>query len=139
MSDARLSTLQKGRILEIQVPPTRMVRAADLRDWLLWLYDHFDPDLDTPENREIARLGPLLEELGRRSGAVDTSEQKFGRGIWLLSSFDWERGEIEFSHPTLLKYRLGSPDPEALIARLTTVTGIAESVPEVPPDPDYVV
>lgn len=125
--------------MENQVTPTRMVRAADLRDWLLWLCDHFDPNLDTPENREMARLGPLLEELGRRSGAVDTSELKFGRGACILSAFDWERGQIEFSHPLLLKYRLGSPDPEALIARLTTVTGIAESVPAAPRDPDYVV
>lgn len=124
--------------MENQVTPTRMVRAADLRDWLLWLCDHFVPDLDTPENREMARLGPLLEELGRRSGAVDTSELKFGRGACILSSFDWERGQIEFSHPLLLKYRLGSPDPEALIARLVMVTGIEESVPETPFEPDYV-
>ena len=125
--------------MENQVTPTRMVKASDLRDWLLWLCDHFDRDLDTPENREIARLGPLLEELGRRSGAVDTSEQKFGRGACILSSFDWERGQIDFSHPLLLKYRLGSPDPEALIARLVTVTGIKESIPEAPLEPDYVV
>lgn len=132
-------TFQKGRIMENQVTPTRMVRAADHRAWLLWLCDHYVPDLDTPENRELARLGPLLEELGRRSGAVDTSEQKFGRGACLLAVFDWEHGQIEFSHPILLKYRLGSPDPEALIARLVTVTGIAESVPEAPRDPEYVV
>jgi hypothetical protein len=115
-----------------------MVRAADLRDWLLWLCDRYDPELDTPENREIARLGPLLEELGRRSGAVDTSELKFGRGACILSSFDWEHGQIEFSHPLLLKYRLGSPDSEALIARLVTMTGIEESIPEAPVEPDYV-
>jgi hypothetical protein len=125
--------------MENQVTPTRMVKASDLRDWLLWLCDHYDQDLDTPENKEIARLGPLLEELGRRAGAVDTSERKFGRGACLLSAFDWERGQIEFSHPLLLKYRLGSPDPEALIARLATVTGIEESVPEAPCEPDYVV
>ena len=118
---------------------TRMVRASDLRDWLLWLCDRYDPNADTPENREIARLGPLLEEIGRRAGAIDTSPRKFGKGACLLEAFDWDHGEIEIAHPALLTYRLRSSDPEALIARLVEVTGIAESVPETPPEPDDVV
>ncbi len=118
---------------------TRMVRASDLRDWLLWLCDHFDPAADTPENQEIARLGPLLEEIGQRAGAIDTTPRKFGRGVCLLESFDWEHGEVEFAHPALLTYRLRTSDPDVLIARLVAVTGIPESVPEAPLEPDYIV
>lgn len=125
--------------MENQATPTRMVKASNLRDWLLWLCDHYEQDAETPENREIARLGPLLEEIGRRAGAIDTSSRKFGQGACLLAEFDWEDGEIEFSHPALLTNRLRSSDAEALIARLAAVTGIPESIREAPPDPEYVV
>lgn len=124
----------------------RMVTAASVRDWLLWLGEHFDRDRDTPENREIRRLGRLLEELGRRAGAIEPNvavhgaadDETLAVGACLLASFDWERGKIEFAQPQLLTNRLGSPDPEALIARLVAVTGIPEQSPPVPPDPEYV-
>jgi hypothetical protein len=114
---------------------SRMVTAASLCAWLLWLSEHYDPHQDTPENRELRRLGLILEQLGQDAGAIDTSGEKFGAGACLLESFDWERGQIDFQQPRLLTNRLGSPDPEALIARLVAVTGIPE---QVPPEPDYV-
>ena len=118
---------------------TRMVKAVDVRDWLLWLSEHYDPHQDTPENTEIRRLGRTLEALGRLVGAIDTTVTNAGVGSCLLSAFDWEHGEIEFFRPHLLKNRLGSDDPEDLITRLVAVTGIPEHVPEVPPEPEYVV
>ena len=118
-----------------QPAQSRMVTAASLRAWLLWLSAHYDPRQDTPENRELRRLGLILEQLGQYAGAIDTSVEKFGVGACLLELFDWERGLIEFWQPRLLSNRLGSPDPEALIARLIAVTGIPE---QTPPEPDYV-
>lgn len=126
---------------------TRMVAAPNVRDWLLWLCDHYEQHQDTPENREIRRLGRTLEELGRLAGAIEpnvaahgtTHDEKLSGGACLLASFDWEQGEIEFCQPHLLTNRLGSPDPEALIARLVEVTGILEQAPRVPPEPEYVV
>ncbi len=123
-----------------------MVSAASVRDWLLWLGEHFDRHLDTPENREIRRLGRILEELGRKAGAIEPNVAVHGTGddetraigACLLASFDWEHGAIEFSQPLLLSNRLGSPDPEALIARLVAVTGIPEQTPHLPPEPEYV-
>ena len=56
-----------------------------------------------------------------------------------MDAFDWEQGEIEIFLPHLLRNRLGSPDPEAFIARLVAVTGIPERLPEEPPEPEYVV
>jgi hypothetical protein len=125
---------------------TRMVRASDLRDWLLWLSDHYDQDLDSEENTEMRRLGRTLEELGRKAGAIDTAipvqgttrVEKFSVGACLLSSFDWDHGAINFFQPQLLKNRLGSSDPETLITRLVHLTGIPEHTPEVTPDPEYV-
>ena len=89
--------------------------------------------------RKSADLGRTLEALGRLAGAIDTTVTNAGLGSCLLSAFDWEHGEIEFFRPHLLKNRLGSPDPEDLITRLVTVTGIPEHIPEVPPEPEYVV
>jgi hypothetical protein len=117
--------------------PTRMVKASNLRDWLLWLAEHYDPALQTPENVEIRRLGEVLEELGRMAGAIDTSGKPFGRGSLLLESFDWDEDEIEFNRYHLLLVRIGSPDPEHLIARLVDVTGIPEREDEAPMDPEY--
>src|SRR4051794_28385361 len=117
--------------------PTRMVKASNLRDWLLWLAEHYAPALQTPENVEIRRLGEVLEELGRMAGAIDTSGKPFGRGSLLLESFDWDEDEIEFNHYHLLLVRIGSPDPEHLIARLVDVTGIPEREDEAPMDPEY--
>jgi hypothetical protein len=125
---------------------SRMVSAASVRDWLLWLGEHFDRELDTPENREIRRLGRILEELGRKAGAIEPNVAVHGTadddtlavGACLLASFDWEHGAVEFSQPLLLTNRLGSPDPEALITRLVAVTGIPERAPHVPPEPEYV-
>ncbi len=88
-------------------PLTRMVKASSLRDWLLWLAEHYDPALETPENIEIRRLGEVLEELGRMAGAIDTSGKPFGRGSLLLESFDWDEGEIEFYRYHLLQVRDG--------------------------------
>lgn len=124
-----------------------MVKASDVRDWLLWLSEHYDQNLDTQENTELRRLGRTLEELGRKAGAIESSftgsgtadAEKSSLGACLLSSFDWEHGEIEFFQPYLLRNRLGSPDPEELITRLVAVSGIPEHVPEVPPEPEYVV
>ena len=116
-----------------------MVKAVDVRDWLLWLSEHYDPNQDTPDNTEIRRLGWTLEALGRLVGAIDTTVMNAGLGSCLLSTFDWEHGEIEFFRPHLLTNRLGSPDPEDLITRLVTVTGIPEHISEVPPEPEYVV
>jgi Ser/Thr protein kinase RdoA (MazF antagonist) len=113
--------------------------AANVREWLLWLCEHYDRDLDTPENNEIRRLGRTLEELGRLAGAIDTTGEKFGLGACLLDTFDWEHGEIELFQSHLLTNRLGSADPEALIARLVAVTGIPERPPAAPPEPEYVV
>jgi hypothetical protein len=118
-----------------QPAQSRMVTAVSLRAWLLWLSAHYDPQQDTPENREIRRLGLILEQLGQYAGAIDTSGEKFGGGACLLESFDWERGLIEFWSPPLLTNRLGAADPEALISRLIAVTGIPE---QTPPEPDYV-
>jgi hypothetical protein len=122
-----------------QAAQTRMVPAANVRDWLLWLCDHYEQDVDTPQNMELRRLGRTLEELGRLAGAIDTTGEKFGVGACLEASFDWEHGEIELFQPRLLANRLGSPDPEALITRLVAVTGIPERPPQVPVEPDYMV
>lgn len=116
-----------------------MVAAQSLREWLLWLAAHYDPGETTPENSELRRLGGVLEELGRQAGAIDLDRSLQGTPACLLSSFDWEHGKIEFAQPHLLTNRLGSADPEPLIARLETVTGIAEHLPAPPPDPDYMV
>lgn len=118
-------------------PATRMVKASSLRDWLLWLAEHYDPALETPANIEIRRLGEVLEELGRMAGAIDTSGKPFGRGSLLLESFDWDEDEIEFNRYHLLVVRVGSPDPEHLIARLVDITGIPERVDAGPMDPEY--
>jgi Ser/Thr protein kinase RdoA (MazF antagonist) len=117
--------------------PTRMVKASSLRDWLLWLAEHYDPALDAPENVEFRRLGEVLEELGRMAGAIDTSGKPFGRGSLLLESFDWDEDEIEFNRYHLLLVRMGSPDPEHLIGRLVAVTGIPERGDEAPVEPEY--
>ena len=130
-----------------QSPPPRLVQAADLRAWLLWLAEHYDPQLDTPENRELRRLGGTLEALGRHAGAIASpgtppgasAGEAVGSGACLLASFDWEHGTIEVSQPYLLRNRLGSPDAEALITRLVAVTGIAEHPPAEPPAPEYMV
>lgn len=118
-------------------PPTRMVKASSLREWLLWLAEHYDPALETPENIEIRRLGEVLEELGRMAGAIDTSGKPFGRGSLLLESFDWDEGEIEFHRYHLLLVRMGAADPEHLITRLVDVTGIPEREDAAPMDPEY--
>jgi hypothetical protein len=115
-----------------------MVKASSLRDWLLWLAEHYDPALATPENTELRRLGEVLEELGRMAGAIDTSGKPFGRGSLLLESFDWDEDSVEFNRYHLLVVRMGSPDPEQLIARLVNVTGIPERVDAGPIDPEYV-
>lgn len=121
------------------IAQTRMVKAPNVREWLLWLCEQYDQALDTPENKEIRRLGRTLEELGRLAGAIDTTVEKFGSGACLLSSFDWEHGEIEFLQPHLLANRLGSSDPEELITRLVAVTGIPEHAPAGAMEPEYVV
>jgi hypothetical protein len=126
---------------------TKMVPAPDVRDWLTWLCERYDPHLESPENTEIRRLGQTLEELARHAGALDTIStirgtshlETFGVGACLPSSFDWEHGEIDFNQPHLLSNRLGSPDAEALIARLVAVTGIPERPPPGAIEPDYVV
>ena len=132
-------TLQKGHLMANHRAETRMVKAVDVRDWLLWLSEHYDPNQDTPENTEIRRLGQTLDALGRLAGAIDTTDMNAGVGSCLLVTFDWEHGEIEFFRPHLLKNRLGSADPDDLITRLVMVTGIPEQIPEVPPEPEYVV
>ena len=120
---------------------SRMVTAADFRDWLLWVAAHYDPQRDTPENTELRRLGRTLEALGRTAGAIGSrcTTATVGGGVCLLATFDWEHGAIEICQPYLLTNRLGSPDPEALISRLVAVTGLAEHRPEEPPEPEYVV
>jgi len=134
-----MTASQKGHLMADHDAEMRMVKASDVRDWLLWLSAHYDPAQDTPENTEIRRLGRTLEELGRLAGAIDRTVTNAGLGSCLLSDFTWEHGEIEFFRPHLLKNRLGSPDPEDLITRLVAVTGIPEHVPDVPPEPEYVV
>jgi hypothetical protein len=118
-------------------PPTRTVKAASVRDWLLWLAEHYDPALATPENVEMRRLAETLEELGRMAGAIDTSGKPLGRGSLLLDSFDWEAAEIEFARYHLLLVRTGSVNPEHLIRRLVAVTGIPERMDQEPIDPEY--
>lgn len=115
---------------------TRMVAAPNVRDWLLWLGEHFEPGVNTPENLEMRRLGRTLEEVGKVAGAIETGE-KFGSPTCLLFSFDWEHGLIEFAQPRLLENRLGSPDPEEFIARLIAATGLPEQAPRGIPDPEY--
>jgi hypothetical protein len=114
-----------------------MVKASNLRAWLLWLAERYDPALQTPQNIEIRRLAEVLEELGHLAGAIDTSGKPFGRGSLLLDSFDWAGGEIEFHRYHLLMVRLGSPDPEHLIARLVAITGIPERKDQAPMEPEY--
>jgi hypothetical protein len=129
-----------------QESATRMVTAQNVRAWLTWLCEQYDPHLETPENGEIRRLGQTLEELARRSGAIDSIStvrgtshlESFGAGICVPSTFDWEHGEIDLNQPHLLSNRLGSPDAEALIARLVAVTGIPERPPRTAIEPDYV-
>jgi hypothetical protein len=127
--------------------PTRRVRASDLRAWMRWLSAHYDPAQDSPQNTELHRLGRTLEALGRHAGAIGSAASPHGTTAGetgeahacLLDAFDWEQGEIEICLPHLLRNRLGSPDPEAFIARLVAVTGIPEHVPEEPSEPEYVV
>lgn len=124
----------------------RLVTAQSVHAWLSWLCDHYDPRSESPENIEIRRLGRTLEDLARQAGAIDTIStvrgtshvESFGAGICVPSSFDWEHGEIDLNQPHLLSNRLGSPDAEALIARLVAVTGIAEQPRPATMDPDYV-
>lgn len=115
---------------------TRMVAAPNVRAWLLWLGEHFDPGVNSAENQEMRRLGRTLEEVGRLAGAIETGE-KFGSPTCLLFSFDWEDGLIEFAQPRLLENRLGSPDPDAFIDRLVAITGLVEQAPRRDVEPEY--
>ena len=91
----------------------RMVKAARVREWLVWFGDQAE---QKPHDTEIRRLNNQLRGFTERAGATtfSTANGGFARG------FDWESGSIAFPPAPGYGYRA----VERLLTRISTVTGL---------------
>jgi hypothetical protein len=91
----------------------RMVKAARVREWLVWFGDQAEQQ---PHNPEIRRLNNRLRGFTQRAGATTFSTANGG----FVPGFDWEGGVIAFPPAPGFGYRA----VESLLTRISTVTGL---------------
>lgn len=104
----------------------RTVKAAKVREWLLWFGERASQH---PTNSEIRRLNNRLTGFSQRAGATTFSSagggalgSTSGLGMRFQPGFDWEHGEIAFAP----RDGFGPRAIERLLARVVAVTGIRE-------------
>jgi len=91
----------------------QVVRAARVREWLIW----FDERAKRyPHNTENRRLTNRLRGFSQRAGATTSSTANGG----FEPSFDWEKGVIAFPPAPGFGYR----EVERLLTRIAKVTGL---------------
>lgn len=91
----------------------RMVKAARVREWLVWFGEQAEQH---PHDTEIRRLNNRLRGFTQRAGATTFSTANGG----IVSGFDWEGSVIAFPPAPGFGYRA----VEALLTRIATVTGL---------------
>jgi hypothetical protein len=91
----------------------RVVKAATVRDWLVWFGEQAEQH---PHNTEIRRLNNRLRGFTQRAGATTFSTIDGG----FVPGFDWESGVIAFPPAPGFGYRA----VESLLSRISTVTGL---------------
>ena len=98
----------------------RTVKAATVREWLLWFSEQAEQH---PTRSEIRRLNNRLTGFSQRAGA-GTLDSGSGSATRTRDgqAFDWEHGEIAFAP----RDGFGPKAIERLLARVVAVTGIRE-------------
>lgn len=91
----------------------RVVKAARVREWLVWFAEQAEQH---PHDTEIRRLNNRLRGFTQRAGATTFST---ANGGW-TPGFDWEGGVIAFPPAPGFGYRA----VESLLSRISTVTGM---------------
>ena len=91
----------------------RIVKAARVREWLVWFEDQAE---QKPHDTEIRRLNNQLRGFTQRAGATTFSSANGG----FAPGFDWESGVIAFPPAPGFGYRA----VERLLTRIATVTDL---------------
>jgi hypothetical protein len=104
----------------------RMVPAAKVSEWLVWLGQRSTQD---PRDTEVRRLSNRLYEFCQRAGAPDSALAARGmptattaKGTGGVPGFDWTTGEIPFAP----RPGFGGKEIERLFTRVVAVTHIRE-------------
>jgi hypothetical protein len=91
----------------------RVVKAARVREWLVWFGDQAE---QKPHDTEIRRLNNRLQGFTQRAGATTLSTTNGG----FAPDFDWDDGVIAFPPAPGFGYR----EVERLLTRISTTTGL---------------
>lgn len=91
----------------------RIVKAARVREWLVWFGDQGEQN---PHDTEIRRLNNQLRGFTQRAGATTVSTANGG----FAPGFDWESSVIPFPAAPGFGYRA----VERLLNRISTVTAL---------------
>lgn len=93
----------------------RMVKAANVRGWLVWFGEQAALNPQSTENR---RLNNRLRGFSQRAGATTFSTADGG----FVPGFDWDGGVIAFPPAPGFGYR----EVERLLSQVARVTGLRE-------------
>ncbi len=93
----------------------RVVKAAKVREWLVWFGEQGER---YPHNTEIRRLNHRLRGFSQRAGATTFSAANGG----FEPGFDWDGGVIAFPPAPGFGYR----EVERLLSQVAKVTGLRE-------------
>ncbi len=91
----------------------RTVKAARVREWLVWFGEQAEQN---PHDTEIRRLNNRLQGFTQRAGATTVSNANGG----FAPGFDWEGGVVAFPAAPGFGYRA----VERLLTDISTATGL---------------